>query len=89
MVQQVPPPPSTSSGQAGKPRKPRHDEWTREKMAGFLRELAATQSVAAAAYGRYRLTTPTASLKPAPSRQVARLDPLHQVLAHDAVPLGG
>jgi hypothetical protein len=39
MVQQVPPP----------KRKPRHDEWTREKMAGFLRELAATQSVAAAA----------------------------------------
>jgi hypothetical protein len=54
MVQQVPPPPSTlrqaqGSGQAGKPRKPRHDDWTREKMAGFLRELAATQPVAAAA----------------------------------------
>ena len=30
-------------------RKPRHNEWTREKMAVFLRELAATQSVAAAA----------------------------------------
>jgi hypothetical protein len=54
MVQQVPPPPSAlrqaqGSGQAGKPRKPRRDEWTGEKMAGFLRELAATQSVAAAA----------------------------------------
>ena len=40
MVQQVPPPPSTRSGQAGKPRAPRHDEWTRPKMVAFLRELA-------------------------------------------------
>lgn len=30
-------------------RKPRHSEWTRPKMVLFLRELAATQSVAAAA----------------------------------------
>jgi len=30
-------------------RKPRHSEWTRPKMVQFLRELAATQSVAAAA----------------------------------------
>lgn len=30
-------------------RKPRHDAWSREKMAAFLRELAATQSVAEAA----------------------------------------
>lgn len=41
MVQQVPP---TN-------RKPRHDEWTLTKMAAFLRELAATQSVSAAAKG--------------------------------------
>ena len=31
------------------PARPRHDGWTRAKMAQFLRELAATQSVAAAA----------------------------------------
>ena len=54
MVQQVRPPPSTlrqaqGSGQARKPRKPRRDEWTGEKIAGFLRELAATQSVSRAA----------------------------------------
>jgi len=30
-------------------RKPRHDQWTQARMALFLRELAATQSVAAAA----------------------------------------
>jgi hypothetical protein len=30
-------------------RKPRHSEWTRAKMSAFLRELSATQSVAAAA----------------------------------------
>lgn len=30
-------------------RKPRHDEWTREKMVLFLRELAATQSISLAA----------------------------------------
>ena len=30
-------------------RKPRHDEWNREKMVLFLRELAATQSVSHAA----------------------------------------
>ena len=30
-------------------RKPRHNEWTRAKMAEFLRELAATQNVAVAA----------------------------------------
>ena len=30
-------------------RKPRHSEWTRPKMVLFLRELAATQSVSAAA----------------------------------------
>lgn len=30
-------------------RKPRHNEWTRQKMVLILRELAATQSVAAAA----------------------------------------
>ena len=49
MVEQVPPPSSTRSGQAGKPREPRHGEWTRAKMAGFLRELAATRSVSRAA----------------------------------------
>ena len=49
MIQQVPPPPSTRSGQAGKPRPPRHDEWTRAKMVAFLRELAASQSVSQAA----------------------------------------
>lgn len=32
-----------------RPRKPRHNQWTREKMVLFLRELAATQSVALAA----------------------------------------
>ena len=31
------------------PRSPRHNQWTREKMVVFLRELAATQSVSAAA----------------------------------------
>ena len=41
MVQQVPP----------SKRPPRHDEWTRPKMVAFLRELAATQSVSAAAKG--------------------------------------
>ena len=47
----APPPrtrPSTSSGQA-RQRRPRHNEWTRAKMSLFLRELAATQSVSAAA----------------------------------------
>lgn len=39
MVQQNPPP----------RRPPRHNEWTRAKMAAFLRELAATQSVTEAA----------------------------------------
>ena len=37
-------------GPAARPSaKPRHNQWTRAKMVGFLRELAATQSVAAAA----------------------------------------
>jgi hypothetical protein len=54
MVQQIPPPSSTlrqaqGSGQAGKPRPPRHDEWTFRKMGAFLRELAASQSVKHAA----------------------------------------
>ena len=48
MVQQVPPPPSTSSGQAGKPRPPRPREWTRARMDAFLATLAATQSVSRA-----------------------------------------
>lgn len=34
---------------APRTRKPRHNEWTRPKMSLFLRELAATQSVSAAA----------------------------------------
>ncbi len=40
MVQQVPPP----------KRPPRQHEWTRAKMAAFLRELAATLSVSRAAH---------------------------------------
>ncbi len=38
-----PPPP------VGEERAPHHNQWTREKMVAFLRELAATQSVSAAA----------------------------------------
>jgi hypothetical protein len=42
--------PSAAATSLTKPRrKPRHNAWTREKMVAFLRELAATQSVAHAA----------------------------------------
>ena len=60
MVQPVPSPRRPSgpasrppgSRQAGKPRPPRHDEWTFRKMGAFLRELAASQSVSQAPPGR-------------------------------------
>lgn len=51
----LPPPPASAGagiGEGGGPDKPPatpHNQWTREKMVTFLRELAATQSVSAAA----------------------------------------
>lgn len=78
MVQQVPP----------SNRQPRHDEWTLTKMAAFLRELAATQSVSAAAKGvgmsrqsAYKLRTRLAGTPFAMAWEVA-LEAGLQQLAH-------
>ena len=78
MVQQVPPP----------KRPPRHDEWTRAKMAAFLRELAASQSVSQAArsvgmsrQSAYKLRTRLAGTPFAMAWEVA-LEAGLQQLAH-------